>query len=55
MLHVREGDEAIGLIGEILSQLNARAVDIQTGDMSDETWLAGQARADCRSAPAAAH
>jgi hypothetical protein len=40
MLHVRGGDAAIGLIAAILDQLHARALDIQTGQVFEETTAA---------------
>jgi hypothetical protein len=40
MLHVRGGDGAIALIAEILDRLNARALDIQTGEVLEETAAA---------------
>ena len=40
MLHVRGGDGAIALIAEILDRLNARTLDIQTGQVFEETAAA---------------
>jgi len=40
MLHVRRGQGAVALIAEILDRLNARALDIQTGEVFQETTAA---------------
>jgi hypothetical protein len=40
MLYVRGGDQALELITKILDRLNARALDIQTGKVFDETAAA---------------
>lgn len=40
MLHVRGGQGAVALIADILDQLNARALDIQTGEIFGETTAA---------------
>jgi hypothetical protein len=40
MLHVRGGDAAIAVITAILDRLNARALDMQTGEPFDETTAA---------------
>jgi hypothetical protein len=40
MLHVRGGQGAVALIAKILDRLNARALDIQTGEIFQETTAA---------------
>lgn len=40
MLHVRGGDTAIAAISAILERLNARALDMQTGELFDDTAAA---------------